>query len=66
MFDALTSAKPYRAAWDIERAIAMMKRSTGSQFAPDCMDAFFEVIDDVLAIKARHADKGTAPLGAAA
>ncbi|MDB5862809.1 MAG: response regulator-like protein [Betaproteobacteria bacterium] len=66
VFDALTSAKPYKRAWDVDRALSVMKDSTGSQLAPDCMQAFLDVIDDVLAIKARHADKGAPALGAAA
>jgi response regulator RpfG family c-di-GMP phosphodiesterase len=66
VFDALTSAKPYKRAWDVDRALSVMKDSTGSQFAPDCMQAFLEGIDDVLEIKARHADKDVVELGVAA
>ncbi len=66
VFDALTSAKPYRHAWDLDRALSMMKDGTGKHLAPDCMHAFFESIDEVLAIRAQHADNAAAPLGAAA
>jgi putative two-component system response regulator len=66
VFDALTSAKPYKRAWDVDRALSVMKDSTGSQFAPDCMQAFLDGIDDVLEVKARHADKDATGLGVAA
>jgi putative two-component system response regulator len=66
VFDALTSTRPYKPAWEVSRALSIMKDSTGTQFSPDCMEAFFEVIDDVLEVKARLEDRPPATLGAAA
>ena len=65
VFDALTSAKPYKPAWEVGRALSVMKESSGTQFDPDCLNAFLEVIDDVLAVRAAHADKDTGTLVAA-
>lgn len=56
VFDALTSAKPYKPAWDVSRALSVMKATTGTQFDPDCMQAFLEVIDRVLEVKKQYAD----------
>ena len=56
VFDALTSAKPYKPAWDVGRALSVMKDSSGTQFDPECMDAFLYVIEDVLAVRNEHAD----------
>ena len=66
VFDALTSAKPYKPAWDVGRAVSVMKESSGTQFDPDCLNAFLEGLDDVLAVRAEHADKDTPGLVQAA
>ena len=38
-FDAMTSARAYRPAWDVSRAIAELRRCSGTQFDSDCVDA---------------------------
>lgn len=40
VFDALTSARPYKAAWPVEEAYAEILRGRGSHFDPACVDAF--------------------------
>ena len=66
VFDALTSARPYKEAWELDRALTLIRESTGSHFDPDCVDAFFGVLDNVLEIKAWHQDAVTEELAAAA
>jgi putative two-component system response regulator len=56
VFDALTSERPYKKAWDLERANSLIVESKGGHFDPDVVDAFFDVYDEVLAIKARYQD----------
>ena len=56
VFDALTSERPYKKAWELDRATSLILESRGSHFDPDCVDAFFDVLDDVLTIKARYQD----------
>jgi putative two-component system response regulator len=56
VFDALTSAKPYKPAWDVPRALSVIRDSSGTQFDPLCVNAFFEAIDEILAVRAQHAD----------
>lgn len=56
VFDALTSARPYKKAWEIERAVAFMREQASRHFDPHCLEAFFSRFDTVLAIRARYAD----------
>jgi response regulator RpfG family c-di-GMP phosphodiesterase len=56
VFDALTSKRPYKEAWDVDRAIAMIDEATGTQFDPDIAAAFHACLDDLLAIKKRFSD----------
>lgn len=38
-FDAMTAPRPYRPAWTLERAVAELRRCSGSQFDPRAVDA---------------------------
>lgn len=46
VFDALTSHRPYKKAWSTAEAIALISRQAGSQFDPDVVTAFLEVITE--------------------
>jgi response regulator RpfG family c-di-GMP phosphodiesterase len=56
VFDALTSRRPYKEPWDVDRALAMIRSETGSQFDPDVASAFFASLDQHLAIKEKFVD----------
>ena len=56
VFDALTSERPYKKAWDLDRATGLIRESRGGHFDPDVVDAFFEVFDEIIDIKARYRD----------
>jgi putative two-component system response regulator len=56
VFDALTSARPHKRAWDVHRACQFMRESSGTHFDPECIAAFFDVLEDVLAIKTQYGD----------
>ncbi len=45
-FDAMTSDRPYRDGMPYAQAIAELKRCTGTQFDPDVVAAFLQVIED--------------------
>ena len=47
-YDAMTSARPYRAAWYKESAIAEIKWEIGKQFDPVVVNAFLETTADVV------------------
>ncbi len=51
VFDALMSDRPYKKAWELERALDVLKADSGSHFDPDCVEAFFQVLTDILRVK---------------
>ncbi|MBP9149559.1 MAG: response regulator [Rhodoferax sp.] len=57
VFDALTSERPYKKAWSLERASEHIKASSGTHFDPQCVDAFFANWDAVLEIRHRYQDE---------
>jgi putative two-component system response regulator len=56
VFDALTSERPYKKAWDLDRATDLLKESRGGHFDPEVVDAFFDVFDEVLEVKRQYQD----------
>jgi two-component system response regulator RpfG len=50
VFDALTSVRPYKAAWPVDRALGYLKEQRGSHLDPRLVDAFLEVRDETLRI----------------
>jgi putative two-component system response regulator len=44
VFDALTHERPYKSAWTVEAALSEIGSQRGTQFAPDVVDAFLDVI----------------------
>ncbi|MCK6408427.1 HD domain-containing phosphohydrolase [Thauera sp.] len=57
VFDALTSSRPYKPAWPMSRAIALLREGRGSHFDPHCVDALLHAWDGVLAVQARYQDE---------
>jgi len=56
VFDALTSARPYKKAWPVEEAIAFLQENAGSHFDPKLIELFIEIIPDVLSLREEHPD----------
>ena len=52
VFDALTSKRPYKDPFPVEKAIDIIKQERGEHFDPDVVDVFLENIDEILKIKA--------------
>lgn len=50
VFDALTSERPYKTAWEPGEALAYMKACAEQHFDPTCIQAFTDRFDDVLAV----------------
>jgi PAS domain S-box-containing protein len=44
VYDALTHDRPYKAAWPVDQALAMIRSGAGGQFDPAVVDAFLEII----------------------
>ncbi len=51
VFDALTSVRPYKTAWDLDRAAAFLRQQSGRHFDPGCVQAFFAAWEEVLEIR---------------
>jgi putative two-component system response regulator len=58
VFDALTSARPYKQAWPVEKAIELIRSESGRHFDPQVVAAMDSVIPEMLDIKARYAEPG--------
>lgn len=57
VFDALTSARPYKPSWPLDKAIALLRSGRGKHFQPDCVDALLQGWEDVLSIRSRFRDE---------
>ncbi|HDK43035.1 MAG TPA: HD domain-containing protein [Desulfobacteraceae bacterium] len=51
VYDALCSRRVYKEAWDDERAFAIIRKNSGTQFDPEVVDAFFQITDVLSAIR---------------
>lgn len=56
VYDALVTARPYKSAWDNDKALDYIKQQAGTHFDPLCVNAFFEQIDDINLIRKQYAD----------
>ena len=56
IFDALTSERPYKEAWSVERAIQFLKDKSGIMLDPSCVSGLIENRSEIETIKARFAD----------
>ncbi len=59
VFDALTSARPYKKAWPVEEAVELLQREKGRHFDSACVDALLDHLDEALEIKAKFQDDDT-------
>jgi putative two-component system response regulator len=57
VFDALTSERPYKAAWDIDRALAFLHEGSGKHFDPECIQAFVAGWTQILEIKNKYSEE---------
>ncbi|WP_299179243.1 two-component system response regulator [uncultured Neptuniibacter sp.] len=56
VFDALTSKRPYKDAWSVEKAIELLVDQSGKHFEPELVEAFMSSIDQVIPIKEQWQD----------
>ena len=57
VYDALTSARPYKDAWPTEKAVSYMKQSAGTHFDPEVIHHFLKHLPDINKIMQEHADE---------
>lgn len=48
VFDALTTDRPYRRAWDLQTTVDYLRVHAGRQFDPDIVEAFCELVESGL------------------
>lgn len=60
VFDALTSVRPYKAAWSNADALAFLKDNAGNRFDPDCVAALADQFDAVEEVQRRFVDGAAA------
>lgn len=58
VFDALTTHRPYKDAWPVERAVDYLRDNSGRQFDPRLVPAFMEALPEILTFHERYADDG--------
>ncbi len=51
VFDALTSARPYKVAWGVDEAVAFLSAHSGSHFDPTVIRHFQICLTEILAIR---------------
>jgi putative two-component system response regulator len=56
VFDALTSARPYKQAWPIEKAVEYLEQQRGKHFEPRLVDLFLKQMPALLEVKERWAE----------
>ena len=56
VFDALSQARPYKKAWPTDDILAYIRQSSGTQFDPLLVDAFFRVVPSILRLRTLYSD----------
>jgi len=57
VFDALTSKRPYKDAWSIEKTVDFLQSQKGKHFEPRLVDLMIEIMPKILDIKATFKDE---------
>jgi len=60
VFDALTTARPYKAAWSVDDAVAHIEASAGRHFDPALIAPFKAALPQMLDIRQRYAEENGA------
>jgi len=57
VFDALTSKRPYKEPFPIDKTLQIMKEGRGSHFDPGVLDIFLDRLDEIFVIKEKYQRK---------
>jgi putative two-component system response regulator len=57
VFDALTTERPYKKAWTVEDALALIQRESGKHFDPELVRIFMSILPAVLEVKQRWSEQ---------
>jgi putative two-component system response regulator len=61
VFDALTSARPYKPEWPLEKAVEYLQQQRGKHFDAQLVDLFLAQMPALLEVKQRWAEQAIAP-----
>jgi len=56
VYDALSSARCYKEAWDEDKVLSLIKEEGGKHFDPEVVEAFFSSLDMIHNIRNRYPD----------
>ncbi len=56
VFDALTTKRPYKEPWPLEKALSFLQDGAGSHFDPDLIDVFMRNLPEIIRVKALYDD----------
>lgn len=59
-FDALTTSRSYKEAWSVERTVEHIQTHSGSQFDPECVEAFIQALPSIVKVMLENLDGDTA------
>ena len=54
VFDALSTRREYKEAFELDKTLSIMKEGKGKHFDPNLVDAFFDILDEILAIRENY------------
>ena len=60
VFDALTSERPYKEAWPVDKTVDLIKKESGEHFDPMLVDAFVNCLSEILDVKVTYAENSGA------
>lgn len=56
VFDALTTERPYKDAWPVEKAVNLIKEESGQHFDAEIVDAFLDKLPEILEVKEKYSE----------
>lgn len=62
VFDALTSLRPYKSAWPLDKALTLIRSESGRHFDPELVTAFLDCLPQIEQIRERWADNANSVL----
>jgi len=57
VFDALTSKRPYKEPFSLDKSFSIIKEERDRHFDPDVVDAFLKIENEIVSIKDRYNDQ---------
>lgn len=58
VFDALCSRRVYKESWESEEVYSEIRKMSGTKFDPEVVEAFFDILPTIEAIRKRFPDSG--------